>query len=524
MRLTKKILLLGCLLLPVPGAWAVDADNDGSDSYEEGLAGTSDNDPTQRPYWWKTVNGDSENGAFGASASDAGDVNGDGYADLIVGASWVDAYGQDFGSARVISGADGSILHTFTGDSAWGDFGTSVSGAGDVNGDGYSDLIVGARNDDDNGAESGSARVFSGANGSILRTFSGDSAGDQFGYSVSDAGDVNGDGFADLIVGAPRDDHYPYVSRTGSARVISGANGSLLYTFHGQSTDDRFGLSVSGAGDVNGDSFADLIVGASGVDTNGPNSGSARVFSGENGALLYIFNGDSAYDAFGQSVSGAGDVNADGYADLIVGAYLDSNNGLASGSAQVFSGANGALLYTFNGDSEEDYLGVSVSGAGDVNGDGYADLVVGAYGDTDALDSFARVFSGANGALLYTFNGDSVGDGLGISVSGAGDVNGDGYADLVVGATGDDNSGTESGSARIILSSDLMNDTDLDYHLNNTTDNCPSIANSDQADGDLDGVGDLCDNCPANSNPSQADADGDGIGNKCDSDYVTPGC
>ena len=177
--------------------------------------------------------------------------------------------------------------------------------------------------------------MFSGVDGAILYTLNGDSAFVHFGYSVSGAGDVNNDGYADLIVGAPND--YKTASDSGSARVFSGWDGTILYTFNGDSAYDHLGYSVSGAGDVDGDGFADLIVGAYADDNNGNLSGSARVFSGEDGTILYTFNGDSAQDYFGWSVSGAGDVNNDGYADIIVGAYLDDNNGLQTGSARVIS-------------------------------------------------------------------------------------------------------------------------------------------------------------------------------------------
>ncbi len=512
MCLTKRILLLSFLLLPVQGVWAIDTDNDGSASDEESLAGTSDNDPTQRPYWWKTLNGDSEGDELGTSVSDAGDVNGDGHADLIVGAPFDDNNGDNSGSARVFSGLDGSMLYTFNGDT--GDWlGHSVSGAGDVNGDGYADLIVGAYQDDNNGNNSGSARVFSGVNGSILYTFNGDSADDLLGESVSGAGDVDGDGHADLIVGAYGDDNNGPAS--GSARVFSGLDGSILYTFNGDSAFDYLGASVSGAGDVNGDGYADLIVGAYQDDNNGNNSGSARVFSGVNGSILYTFNGDSAYDRLGFSVSGAGDVNGDGYADLIVGAPFDNN---LSGSARVFSGLDGSMLYTFNGDFVGNaFFGTSVSDAGDVNGDGVADLIVGAQALLSEGLPYAQVFSGLNGSILYDFFGDSAGDSFGVSVSGAGDVDGDGYDDLIVGATYDDNNGADSGSARVFLSSDLMNDSDLDYHLD-TADNCPVIPNPDQADSDLDGVGDQCDNCPSASNANQLNTEGDWQGDACDLD------
>ncbi|MCH8274141.1 MAG: FG-GAP repeat protein [Armatimonadetes bacterium] len=175
-----------------------------------------------------------------------------------------------------------------------------------------------------------------------LYTFNGDSAGDLFGFSVSGAGDVNGDGFADLIVGAIFDGNNGDFS--GSARVFSGLDGSILYTFNGDSARDQFGTSVSGAGDVNADGFADLIVGARGDDNNAFNAGSARVLSGVDGSVLYTLDGDSAGDVFGHSVSGAGDVDGDGFADLIVSALFDDNNGTSSGSARVISGVSPLIL------------------------------------------------------------------------------------------------------------------------------------------------------------------------------------
>jgi hypothetical protein len=228
--------------------------------------------------------------------------------------------------------------------------------------------------------------------------------------------------------------------------VFSGVDGSVLYSFIGNFPGNSIGFSVSSAGDVNADGFADLIVAG------------ARVFSGIDGSLLYNFEEDVL--GISSSVSGAGDVNGDGFDDLIVGAWSANNY---RGSAQVFSGFDGNELYSFEGDSEEDWLGLSVSGAGDVNGDGFADLIVGAAGAWgDDIGSFnigyARVFSGSDGSgfsgtdekVLYTFDGDREYDFFGRSVSGVGDVNGDGVADFVVGA---DTGGADyAGYVRVFVS------------------------------------------------------------------------
>ena len=144
---------------------------------------------------------------------------------------------------------------------------------------------------------------------------------------------------------------------------------------------------MSGAGDVNGGGFADLIAGAPLDDNNGVSSGSARVFSGSDGSVLYTFNGDAVQDFFGTSVSGVGDVNSDGFDDFIVG---------AGARTRVFSGSDGSVLYNFDGRSG------SVSGAGDVNGDGFDDLIVGENGTP------ARVFSGSDGSLIYNLQGLSL--------------------------------------------------------------------------------------------------------------------
>ncbi len=378
----------------------------------------------------------------GAAVSGAGDVDRDGFADIIVGAPYSSVNGIQSGSARVYSGANGALLYTFHGDSTSDQLGWAVSGAGDVNQDGHDDVIAGALGDSTAGNYSGSAFVYSGLNGSLLHAFHGAAANDMLGRSVSAAGDVNKDGFDDVIVGAVHKNTY------GAALVYSGQDGSILHTFQGDANGFFFGIWVSAAGDVNADSYPDLVVGDHSYNLHGIYSGAAWVFSGKTGAKLHSFYGDSADDRLGYCVGDAGDVNQDGFDDVIAGAFYDDNTGADAGSARVFSGKDGTILYHVNGDAAGNWFGHSVDGAGDVNGDGYADFLVGApkasAGGNQA--GRVRVFSGASGAVLFTMDG-TTGDQLGHAVRDTGDVDADGRDDFVVGALAEDTNGWNAGAA-----------------------------------------------------------------------------
>ncbi|MCP3914396.1 MAG: hypothetical protein GY711_02440 [bacterium] len=413
------------------------------------------------------IHGNSAGDQFGFSVSDAGDVNADGLPDVIIGSFDESIHGPDTGAARVYSGADGAPLLTLFGDSGYDYFGLSVSGAGDVNRDGHDDLIVGAIYDDNTGANTGSARVCSGADGSTLYTFDGDTPDGQFGISVSGAGDVNADGHADLIVGAPKDDGAGVNS--GSATVYSGSDGSVLYAIEGDLGAEA-GYSVCDAGDVDGDGFDDFAVGARGERTNGWAAGSVTVFSGQDGSVLHRWFGDYTYHALGSSLSNAGDVNGDGVPDLISGQHRDHTGGTYAGHARVFSGADGSTLYDFYGE-EGQTLGHSVSDAGDVDGDGFGDLVVGMPGAEahGYHTGAARVFSGVDGRILYTVDGYSAGDELGHSVSGAGNVDGVGFDDLVLGVRGDDDAGDHAGSVRVVVGRDSIGESFCGPAASNST-------------------------------------------------------
>lgn len=414
--------------------------------------------------------GEAADDFFGWSVSGAGDFNGDGFADVIVGAPDNDAGGNRAGRAYVYHGGPGSDAIAdliLTGEAASNRFGHSVSGAGDVNGDGFADVIVGAYENSAGGLFAGRAYVFYGGPGADAvadLTLTGEEQLDAFGVSVSGAGDVNGDGFADVIVGASSNDAGGDINdNRGRAYVYYGGPGAdevADLTLTGELPGDTFGRSVSGVGDVDGDGFPDVIVGAIGNDTGGSDAGRAYVYFGGpavDAAADLTLTGEAASDLFGFSVSGAGDLNGDGFADLIVGALQNDAGGGDAGRAYVYFGgpaADAMVDLTITGEGPGDLLGRSVSCAGDVNGDGYADAIVGANRNaTGGIDAGqAYVFYGGPGVDAVadlTLTGEVAGDSFGFSVSGAGDVDGDGRGDMIIGATANDDGGDRAGKAYV---------------------------------------------------------------------------
>ena len=385
------------------------------------------------------IDGDSPGDRFGRSVHDAGDVNGDGTPDFIVGAPTDDDNGTDCGSAVVYSGLDGSVIHRFVGAQTNYRLGTSVAGAGDVNGDGFADVVVGSIGDDHGATAFGSARVFSGADGSQLHEWFGAREFNFFGQCVRAAGDINADGYDDVIVGVT-----PLLG-SGNAFVYSGRDGTLLQQFLVLGT----GEMVDGAGDVNGDGYADVVVGRPNDDTAGLVAGTAAAWSGKDRTLLWQVQG-LPFEQLGTAVAAVGDVNRDGFDDVAVGATQVLSGG--PGYVRVISGADGSTLYTLTGIAAPDQFGTSVAGVSDVDGDGVGDIVVGAPSeDANGIDSGAvRIFSGSTGTLLMVIPGDSAGDRFGNAVSLIEDVNDDGFAELIVGAPDDDDAGAEAGRVFLI--------------------------------------------------------------------------
>ncbi len=404
--------------------------------------------------------------------------------------------------ATVAAGAAGAGGFAIHGEVAADYSGVSVSAAGDINGDGLADLIVGAPWVSPTGAANGGrsyvvygkastaavdlATFVAGTDGLVINAAN---TNDHVGVSVSSAGDVNGDGIADLIIGAPQADpltganagrSYVVFGKTSLTAVDLSALGAGGFTINGQASSDNSGYSVSAAGDVNGDGLADLVIGANKSDpAAGTDAGRSYVVFGRTGitdinlsdvasgtgSLGFVINGESGADLSGISVSTAGDINGDGLADLIIGAkdaaapagvysgrsyvVYGKANATAINLADVKLGVGGFVIY---GESAYDGSGVSVSAAGDINGDGLADLIVGAYGgDPSGLGNAGRsyvIFGGTQSAFnrttvdwLGTAGADShTSTGSQTLVGGAGNdtLTGGGGADVLYGGAGDD--------------------------------------------------------------------------------------
>ncbi|MEQ8464997.1 DUF4347 domain-containing protein [Coleofasciculus sp. E1-EBD-02] len=508
------------------------------------------------------INGSDDAYRLGVSVSDAGDINNDGIDDLMTRAHLVDSEGYIvagetyvvFGGSQVgaggtlqlsdLNGSNGFIINGIDANDLCNN---PVSGAGDINNDGIDDLIIGVKTANPNGTSQagksyvvfGSSQVgaggtlelsnLDGSNGFVLNGVDED---DYSGHSLSGAGDINGDGIDDLIIGANRADPdgknaagESYVVFGGSqvgaggALELSSLNGTNGFAIKGIDTNDESGYSVSGAGDINEDGIDDLIIGALWAKSNGKDfsgqsyivfggvqvgAGGTLELSNLNGNNGFVINSIDRGNILGESVSNAGDINNDGIDDLIIGApgARPNSNNFAGESYVVFGGsqvgASGILeLSSLNGNNgfiikgidENDYSGVPVSHVGDINHDGIDDLIIGAnradpnskeyagesyvvFGGSNVGTSGILELSALNGSNGFVINGIDTENYSGYSVSGAGDINHDGVDDLIIGAPGAEPNGRQYAGQSYVVFGNASPQLDLNGSaagINHTT-------------------------------------------------------
>lgn len=443
----------------------------------------------------------------GVHVSGVGDLNRDGLADFMVGVRRPDLMGRVhvvLGRADhpvpPLADLGGVAGVVFDGEAPY-DYAVKADGAGDVNGDGFMDLLVGAGGAP-NGLDMGRAYVLFGRSDNALPSLvevadgggfvlEGGGEGDEVGSAVSRVGDVNGDGLSDVLVSSRS---YPEFTNRGRVYVVFGRADGVFpsrvdletgrggFTLEGEAVGHRLGISATGAGDVNGDGLSDVIVGTTigrAYVLFGRSDGTipslSDIASGVGGFML-----ESEADSTGNSVSGAGDVNGDGLSDVLIGVpgeddgtrpgrifvVFGRSDGVAPSLADVSNGTGGFLL---DGESAGDEAGRPVSGAGDVNGDGFSDFIVSALRADGAGESSGRVYvvfgrkdnfplslldvhRGDNGFVL---EGADAGDSAGASIASAGDINGDGIADILVGASNVDSSGDAAGRVYVVFGGDF---------------------------------------------------------------------
>jgi len=382
----------------------------------------------------QTFTGQFAGDQFGWVSEDVGDLTGDGVHELAIGAPGNDIGGAERGRIYVYNGATGLLAFpAIPGTVNGGRLGHAVGSAPDVNGDGRREILGGAPS-----AGQGRVGVYSGADGSLIRTIVGEAGGDLFGWAVRGFGDLNGDGIGDLLIGAPGNDAAG--AQAGRAYVYSGAVGSQrLCALNGVDANDFYGGSLDVIGDVNHDGTPDIIVAAETAAAGGvAGTGFAYVYSGaacllppSQPAPLHVLEPVGVAAAFGQFfVDGEGDVDGDGTPDIYVSDFNVNK-------AYVFSGVTGGVVATYSGDGNGGFgIGRIV---GDVDDDGWADLILGAWFSSAGANQGGKAFlySGRTGGVLQTFTHTVVGAHLGFDANGMGDVNADGRIDFLLTAADD---------------------------------------------------------------------------------------
>jgi len=364
-------------------------------------------------------------GEFGASMTRIADLNADGVDELAIGHP--DVAGAR-GRVEIFSGTNFSLISSATQNLVGDEFGRSLDVVGDLDGDGFDELLIGAPFNDQGGLNAGAAFVYSTKTGQQLSAFLG-TAGDSFGAIVRGVPDMNGDGVMELLIGAPKADGKGGVD-AGQVHLYSGSDSTELFVLDGLQAGGLFGSAIDAHADLDGDGIADIVVGSPEWDlvaTNEKSAGAVGVYAGKDGALLLSLTGSAANERLGSSLSMIADLTGDGLLDLAVGAP-DALS--AAGAVRFFDGSNGTLLSERTGALSGERFGTSVRSVGDLDGDGVDEIAVGTDSSLAETLGYVKVFRAPGLEVTAVFRAASVDSGFGAALRGLGDMDGDGLDDV----------------------------------------------------------------------------------------------
>ncbi len=403
--------------------------------------------------------GESAGDRFGQSVAGAGDFNNNGFDDVMIGAHLNDSQASNAGRVQVRMGGAFAASTGFSGENAGDQFGRVVAGGCDFDGDGYADILIGAPLNDENGVDAGKVYCFSGFDNTLLWIVRGQLPGDRMGWAIACVGDVNGDGVSDVLIGAPFNSIIG--KNVGRAYLVAGQDGSVIEILNGASIGGQFGSAVAALGDVDDDGFGDFAVAAPRARVAGPSAGRVTVFSGLTATPLQIIEGNPG-DRLGSALAGLTlPIGAQTRTYLAVGAPNSAAGGANAGQVRLFMRVHErpkcslqlCPTITVNGESAGSLFGSSLA-LGDVIANELPEIIVGTPGAAaNGKNSGAvSIISSANGAVIRRITGETIGDALGTSVAFINDVTGDGKGEVLIGAPLNDAGGTNAGRGYVFLS------------------------------------------------------------------------